>query len=414
MTADNARPRRQRAGRAAAPAVEHGHAHDDHGGHAPHEGHDHPHGDHGDHGSHAPHGDHAPHAGHDDHPHGGHDDHGHDHGEHGHDHPSGLVGVIKSIFAPHSHDPGDSIAGVMEANKEGLRALKISLVLLGITAFLQVGIVIISSSVALLADTIHNFADAMTAVPLGVAFWMARRPQNRSYTHGYGRAEDLAGVFVVATITFSALLAGWEAIDRLLHPREVNNIGWVMGAGLIGFIGNEIVALYRIRVGRRIGSAALVADGLHARTDGITSLAVLFGAIGVALGFPKADPIVGLLISLAIFAIAASAARDIYRRLMDAVDPDLVNRIDKLLHATPGITGVENIRLRWVGHELAAEAEITSAHDLTLSEAHAIAEEAHHRLLHALPRLSRVMIHTSPDGPTGAEHHASTAHHRES
>jgi cation diffusion facilitator family transporter len=378
---------------------DHAHAHDDHGhgGHAHndrgHDGHDHDgHGhDHDDHGH----------------------DHGHDHGDHGHDHPTGIIGAIKSIFVPHSHDPADSIAGVLAANREGVRALKLSLLLLGITAVLQVGVVAISDSVALLADTIHNFADALTAVPLAVAFWFARRPFSRSYTHGYGRAEDLAGVFVVLTITFSAVLAAWQAIDRLVHPKDIENLGWVAAAGVIGFIGNEVVAVYRIRVGRRIGSAALVADGLHARTDGITSLAVVLGAVGVALGFPKADPIVGLGISAAIFMIAASAARDIYRRLMDAVDPYLVDRVEEVVAGTPGVTGVERVAVRWVGHELAAEAEILSSHDLSVAEAHAIAEEARHRLLHALPRLSRIVIHTSPDGPEGTDHHAATTHHLE-
>ena len=196
--------------------------------------------------------------------------------------------------------------------------------MLGVTAGLQIIIVIASGSVALLADTIHNFGDALTAIPLGLAFVLGRRPPTKRYTYGFGRAEDLAGVFVVAMIALSAVVAGYEAIDRLLDPQEMRHIPWVMAAGVIGFAGNELVAVYRIRVGRRIGSAALVADGLHARTDGLTSLAVVIGASGSALGWDLADPIVGLVITLAIVAIVRSAARDIYRRLMDAVEPALV------------------------------------------------------------------------------------------
>ncbi len=182
----------------------------------------------------------------------------------------------------------------LEASAAGVRALKISLVVLAVTAALQLAVVVVSGSVALLADTVHNFADALTAVPLWVAFVVGRRAATRRYTYGYGRAEDLAGVFIVAMIALSAVVAGVESVRRLIDPQPVAYVGWVITAGVIGFLGNELVAVYRIRVGRRIGSAALVADGLHARADGFTSLAVVAGAIGVALGFPLADPVVGL------------------------------------------------------------------------------------------------------------------------
>ena len=185
-------------------------------------------------------------------------------------------------------------------------------------------IVIISGSIALAADTIHNFSDALTAVPLWIAFALSTKAATRRYTYGFGRVEDLAGLFVVAMITMSAIIAGYEAIMRLIHPQPIEHVGWVAMAGLLGFIGNEWVALYRIRVGRRIGSAALVADGLHARTDGFTSLAVLVGAAGVAMGFLLADPIIGLVITVAILAVLRSAVRDAFRRLLDGVDPTLI------------------------------------------------------------------------------------------
>ncbi len=214
--------------------------------------------------------------------------HPHPH-SHDHDHPHGLRGAIKDVFAPHSHDSADSVDSALESSAAGIRAVKISLLVLGATAIAQVAIVIISGSIALAADTIHNFSDALTAVPLWIAFALSTKAATRRYTYGFGRVEDVAGLFVVAMITLSAILAGYEAIERLIHPRPIANLGWVALAGLAGFIGNEWVALYRIRVGRRIGSAALVADGLHARTDGFTSLA-LAGAGGVALGLPLAHP----------------------------------------------------------------------------------------------------------------------------
>ena len=350
-----------------------------------------------------------------DHAHGahGHDHpHGDDHGdEHGHDHPGGLRGVLRSVFAPHSHDAADSVDQALEDSREGMRALKISLVGLAITAILQVFIVLISGSVALLADTVHNFADALTAVPLAIAFWIGRRPPNRRYTYGYGRAEDLAGIFIVVMIALSAAVAGWEAVHRLFDPQEVRNVGWVIAAGVIGFVGNELVAVYRIRIGRKIGSAALVADGLHARTDGVTSLGVVVGGLGVAAGWELADPIVGLVITVAILFVLKSAARDIYRRLMDSVDPELVDAVEGVLAEVPGIQAVERVSIRWVGHELRAEAEVVSDSRLTVAESHRIAEEAHHLLLHRIPKLTRATIHTNPCDHDGLDHHLVTGHH---
>ena len=204
---------------------------------------------------------------------------------------------------PHSHDAPDSLDDALAGSAEGIRAVKVSLVGLGPTSLAQLGVVLISGSVALLADTIHNASDALTALPLRMAFALGRPAPTRRYTYGYGRAEDLAGLFVVAMIALSALIAGYEAATRLLHPAPVNHLAWVAAAGAVGFAGNEAVAVYRIRVGRRIGSAALVADGLHARTDGLTSQAVVIGAAGVAAGWTLADPIVGLVITVAILAV---------------------------------------------------------------------------------------------------------------
>ncbi|MGH8930727.1 MAG: cation diffusion facilitator family transporter [Egibacteraceae bacterium] len=332
-------------------------------------------------------------------------------GAHTHELRKGFRALIRSLIHGHSHDVSEPVALGLEASGEGMRALKISLGGLAITAALQLVVVIASQSVALLADTIHNFADALTAVPLAIAFWIGRRPPDKRYTYGYGRAEDLAGILIVATIAFSAAIAAWQAIDRLLHPRDVRNVGWVLAAGLIGFVGNELVAAYRIRVGRRIGSAALVADGLHARTDGLTSLAVVGGAAGVAAGFQLADPIVGLVITVAIMFVLKDAVRGIYRRLMDSVEPSLVDRVRDVMNAVPGIEGVDDVRVRWIGHELHAEIDVVSDCDFTIARAHEIAEEAHHRLLHGIPRLAHARIHTSPCSHDGRDHHAVTAHH---
>lgn len=353
------------------------------------------------------------------HDHDDHHEHGHEHGhehehghQHGHEHGDGLRGRVRAVLRPHSHDAADSVDTALESSARGIRAVRLSLVVLLVTALAQAAVVVATGSVALLADTIHNLSDALTAVPLWIAFALGRRAASRRYTYGFGRAEDLAGVFIVVMILLSALLAGYESVRRLLDPRPVTGVGAVIVAGLIGAAGNEIVALYRIRVGRAIGSAALVADGLHARTDGLTSLAVVLGALGVLAGHPLADPLVGLLISAAILVVLRTAAIDIYRRLMDAVDPQLSAAAAAAVHAVPGVLDVEEVRLRWIGHRLRAEAGIVVDDTLGVVQAHAIAAEVHHRLLHDLPKLTDATVHVSPLARPGQDHHQALAHHR--
>lgn len=316
-------------------------------------------------------------------------------------------------MAPHSHDTADKVDSALESSRVGLRALWISLAALAVTAALQSVVVVWSGSVALLGDTLHNVADALTALPLALAFIVGRRPANRRYTYGYGRAEDLAGIAIVLVIAGSAALAGYEAIHRLLNPAQVSHLGAVAAAGIVGFLGNEAVAQLRIRVGRRIGSAALVADGLHARTDGFTSLAVLLGAGGVALGWGWADPVVGLAITVAILYVLKDAAREVYRRLMDAIDPAVLAACERTLAGTEGVHDIGELRLRWIGHRLRAECAIVVAADLSLIEAHRIAVNAEHRLLHHVPKLRAALVHADPAPVDGEDHHEDLAHHQE-
>jgi cation diffusion facilitator family transporter len=327
---------------------------------------------------------------------------------HGHGHGHSFRGRVRAVFRPHSHDAADSVDAALAASAEGIRALRTSLLVLGATALAQLVVVVLSGSAALLADTIHNFSDALTAVPLWIAFVLGRRAATRRYTYGYGRAEDLAGVFIVAMIALSAVVAGYESVHRLFEPQPVDHVGAVLAAGVIGFVGNELVAVHRIRVGRRIGSAALVADGLHARTDGFTSLAVVAAALGVLVGFPLADPIVGLLITVAILVVLRGAAVDVYRRLMDAVDPRLVDTAEAAVRAVPGVLAVEELRLRWSGHRVRAEVGVAVDARLDVVAAHDIATAVQHRLLHDVPRLVAATVHV---GPHGGDHHAVLAHH---
>ncbi|HEU5428663.1 MAG TPA: cation diffusion facilitator family transporter [Actinocrinis sp.] len=343
------------------------------------------------------------------------DDHSHD----GHKHAESAWGRVRHelthFLAPHSHDAGDKVDTAMEGSREGMRTLWLSLAILSATALIQAIIVAISGSVALLGDTIHNGADALTALPLGAAFLLGRLPPTRRYTYGYGRAEDLAGIAIVLLIAASSALAAYEAIDRLIHPRDVTHLWAVALAALAGFLGNETVARYRIATGRRIGSAALLADGLHARTDGFTSLAVLLGAGGVALGWKAADPVVGLLITVAILAVLRDAARQIYRRLMDAVDEALIDQAETALREVEGVRGVGAVRMRWIGHALRAEADIVVDPQLVVVQAHALAIQAEHALIHAVPRLTAATVHTDHTPIPGAQDpHAVLSHHIDS
>ncbi|MFF8100011.1 cation diffusion facilitator family transporter [Streptomyces sp. NPDC016640] len=364
-----------------------------------------------------------------DHGHGhGHDDghghdheHGHGHGQHGRSHGHGHgreqrraspLHRIGHLLTPHSHGSADRLDSALESSARGLRALWVSLAVLGTTALAQAVVVFVSGSVALLGDTVHNAADALTAVPLGIAFVLGRRAATRRFTYGYGRAEDLAGIAIVLTIAASAAFAGWTAVDRLLDPRPVEHIPVVAVAALVGFAGNEWVARYRIRVGRAIGSAALVADGLHARTDGFTSLAVLLSAGGAALGWRFADPVVGLAITAAIALVLRDAAREVFRRVLDAVDPALVERAERALTDVPGVRGVGELRLRWIGHRLRAEVAVVVDGEATVREAHRVAVDAEHALLHAVPRLTAALVHADPEPVAGAaDPHLPLAHH---
>jgi len=293
----------------------------------------------------------------------------------------------------------------------GIRAIKWSLTGLAVTAFLQLLIVMVSGSVALLADTIHNVSDCLTAIPLWVAFVVGRRPPTRRYSYGFDRAEDLAGLFIVLVIGASAALVAWEAVDRLLHPRPVDHVPWVIVAGLAGFAGNELVAMYRIREGRRIGSMALVADGQHARTDGLTSLGVVVGAAGAALGFERADPLAGIGIALVILFVLWQSGRSVLHRILDGTDESTVVMLETVAAQVTGVEHVTSARARWTGHELNADLEIQVDPVLTVGQGHAIAEQVEHELLHALPGLKGVAVHVDPHdhGPQRGP----VAHHRE-
>jgi cation diffusion facilitator family transporter len=309
----------------------------------------------------------------------------------------------------HKHSSHTHTHGVVDpsiiSTQRGIWVIKWSFIGLFVTALFQIVVVLLSGSVALLADTIHNFGDAATAIPLWVAFALARLKPTRRFPYGLGRVEDLAGVVIVLIILFSAIVAGYEAVERLFYPRKVEYLWAVIAASIIGFLGNEAVAIFRIKVGKEIGSAALIADGYHARVDGWTSLAVLFGALGVWLGYPLADPIVGLLITIAILWIVWESGKAIFIRMLDGVDYETLEEIKHAISRVERVVGVSEVRARWIGHRLHAEVNISVDPTLSVAEGHKIAKEVHHRLLHHLPHLGNAIIHVDPVDENGEAYH---------
>jgi cation diffusion facilitator family transporter len=339
--------------------------------------------------------------------------HGHDHDHDDHVHGDGVWAKLKHILVPHSHDSNEAIQSAEESSREGVRAAWIGLAGMAATAILQMFIVAISGSIALLADTLHNVGHAATTIPLVIAFRIGQRAASKRYSYGYRRAEDLVGLFISLIIALSAALIIWESFKALINPRELTNLWWVFAAGIVGAAGNEVVAIYRIRTGRRIGSAALIAEGQHARADGLTSIAVVVGVIGVWLGFPKADAIVGFFIAAAILWILVSSLRTTLRRLMDGVDDGVIDRMTSIIESTPGVLRVNGVRARWSGHRLEADADVAVDYALSVLEGHVIAEEAEHAVLHGVAHVERVVVHLNPmvKGEQPAELHELSGHH---
>ncbi len=322
----------------------------------------------------------------------------HEHHESGHNHSSNRWARLRHALTPHSHDHNDAVQTAEEASRTGIRAAWISLVGMGATALLQIVIVWVSGSIGLLADTLHNIGHLATTIPLLLAFRLGRRAPNRRYSYGFRRAEDLVGLLIGLVIAGSAVVIIVESIQALANPRPLSNLGWVFAAGLIGAAGNEAVAVYRIRAGRRIGSAALVAEGQHARTDALTSLAVIVGVIGAWMGMPRLDAIVGLVIAAVIVAVLLATMRTVVRRLMDGIDDGTLDHIDEVASTVPGVLEVSRSRARWTGHRLEADLDVTVDKELSARAAHAIADEVHQALVNGVRHLDHATVHIIPAG----------------
>ncbi|HEX4865073.1 MAG TPA: cation diffusion facilitator family transporter [Acidimicrobiales bacterium] len=316
----------------------------------------------------------------------------------------------------HGHSHGHSHVGPDRSavfSGEGIRAIKISTFGLLLTALIQFVVVWIGGSVGLLADSLHNFADVFTTVALWIAFNASRRAADRRYTYGYDRFEDLVGVVIVGIIGLSCVISGFEAYRALVRPHRVTEIGVSIAAGVVGIVGNELVARFKIRVGRKIRSAALVADGIHSRTDGWVSAGAVSGLIGVSLGYPKADPVAALVITAAIAWVTVTAAREVVARLVDRVEEGLIDSIEQQARSVQGVADVHDVRARWAGRSLYVQMDLAVPEDLPLRDAHAIAEEVRHAVLHGTDGVSEVTVHVDPwsEANHRSAYHVLTAHH---
>lgn len=337
-------------------------------------------------------------------------DHDHDDHDHNHDHDHDHDREVHGGHGGHGHEHG-KVDADLYGNQAGLRAVRISTAGMLLVSVIQFIIAIIGGSAGLFADALHNSGDVLTTVALWIAFVISRRAANQRYTYGYYRSEDLAGIFIVLVIIASAVASAVESIQKLTSGVPPTQIYLSMAAALVGVAGNELLAQYKISVGKRINSVPLIADGQHSRIDGLTSLAAFIGLIGVKLGFPITDPVAGLVITIVILTVVYSTAVSVIRRLLDAVDPHVVPSIFEVASEVPGVEGINDIRARWVGHTLHVAMNIEVDAQLTLARAHDIAEEVRHRLFHRITGISEAIIHTDPHSHGGEDHHQKMAHH---
>jgi cation diffusion facilitator family transporter len=313
------------------------------------------------------------------------------------------------VAGAHAHPA--PLAGA-EGTREGLRVIRFGAVVLGLSAALRLAVAAASGSVGLLAAGLDDLGDVLVTAALSLAFLASRRAADRRYTFGYQRLEDLAGVAVAAVIWASAGFAAAEAVAKLAGRHEVTRLGVATAAAALGLVANGVVGLAKVRVGRRIGSDPLVADGRHALVDGLASVAALGGLAGVRAGWPAADPIAGLAVVIVIVAVAVEASRQVLARLLDAVDPALVARIEAVARVTPGVADVGRVQARWAGRSLYVGVTIACDGGMRLADAHGVAEEVHHRILHEVPGVAQVDVHVDPWAPHAPAAHAATAEHR--
>ena len=302
--------------------------------------------------------------------------------------------------AGHSHDHG-----AVYGNRDAVRAVIVSAVALGTASALEFAAALAGHSASVFAAGLHNAGDVLTTFVLLASFWIARRPATRRFTSGFGRIEDVATLVIVLVIVVTAAAAFGESVRRFFVREDYGSIPFSLFAAGVGIVANLAVSEYKIRVGRGLGSTALQADGVHSRIDAVVSLGA-FAGIGLAgLGWRLADPIAGVLITLAIIYVLAGTVRDLFYRMMDAVDPEVIGEMTARAADVEGVLAVHDVSARWVGRELWAVMHIDCDPEATLQEAHDVVERVQHEVSHSI-ELGRLDVHMDP----GTEDHRHGRH----
>jgi cation diffusion facilitator family transporter len=268
-------------------------------------------------------------------------------------------------------DPGE--------RRRANRAVAVSAAGLAVTGLIELAIALVSGSVALLGDALHNLSDVSTSLLVFVGFRASRKAATDRYPYGYERAEDLAGIGVALVIWASAAFAGAESVNKLIHHGPTQHVGWGIGAAAVGIVGNQLVARYKLAVGRTIQSATMIADAKHSWLDALSSAGAMLGLIGVAVGWPWADAVAGLFVTGFICHVGWEVSSDIAHRLLDGVDPAVITTAEAVAAETAGVMHA-HARARWTGRTLRVEVEGWIEASTTVADADRIGRAVADRL----------------------------------
>ncbi len=294
--------------------------------------------------------------------------------------------LINGVRDPAASFPLDNAVDDASERRQANRAVAVSAVGLALTGLLELAIAVVSGSVALLGDALHNLSDVSTSALVFVGFRASRKVPTERYPYGYERAEDLAGLGVALVIWGSAVVAGFESVTKLLRHGGTGHVGWGIAAAAVGIAGNQLVARYKLAVGRRIRSATMVADAKHSRLDALSSAGAMLGLIGVALGWGWADAVAGMVVTGFICHVGWEVTADIAHRLLDGVDPEIITTAEAVAATIPGVTHA-HARARWTGRTLRVEVEGFLHPDTPLAAADQIGRSVAAALVPEIPEM---------------------------
>jgi len=271
-----------------------------------------------------------------------------------------------------------------DERRQANRALAVSAAGLGLTGLAELLVALLTGSVGLLGDAIHNLSDVSTSAVVFLGFRLSRRPPTERYPYGLERAEDLAGIGIAAVIWISAAFAGFESVRKLIDHGHTAHVAAGIAGAVLGIAGNQLVARYKLRVGRRINSATLIADARHSWLDALSSAGALAGLIAVAFGQPWGDPLAGLLVTAFICHVGYEVTKDVVHRLADGVDPDVITTAEAAAGSVPGVVHA-HARARWTGRTLRVEVEGWVDPELTAAGADALGRRVADQISREIP-----------------------------